>query len=153
MVEIYWSYGKTKQESFFSNLGNSRLGGFGCDLVPPLAIFKPTTMSSWCGLVSGAYTGEPESYAVFIHPILSWCFSKTLYFFSLQSPGILWPGFRWCIWVIWSFWIWYGRRIPSNWSFKSGLFFFLHFWFILLFFFNFPLFQHSLFQLEFPQES
>lgn len=27
-------------------------------------------------LVSGAYTGTPESYAVFIHPILSWIFSK-----------------------------------------------------------------------------
>lgn len=27
-------------------------------------------------LVSGAYTGEPETYAVFIHPILSWAFSE-----------------------------------------------------------------------------
>lgn len=27
-------------------------------------------------LVSGAYTGTPESYAVFIHPLLSWCLSK-----------------------------------------------------------------------------
>jgi hypothetical protein len=27
-------------------------------------------------LVSGAYTGTPETYAVFIHPILSWIFSR-----------------------------------------------------------------------------
>ncbi|GAA0880899.1 hypothetical protein GCM10009119_38690 [Algoriphagus jejuensis] len=27
-------------------------------------------------LVSGAYTGTPETYAVFIHPALSWCFAK-----------------------------------------------------------------------------
>jgi len=42
-------------------------------------------------LVSGAYTGEPESYAVFIHPILSWCFSKLYTFF----PAIPWYPLTW----------------------------------------------------------
>jgi len=37
-------------------------------------------------LVSGAYTGEPESYAVFIHPLLSW-------FFSILYTNI--PEFNW----------------------------------------------------------
>lgn len=36
-------------------------------------------------LVSGAYTGTPESYAVFIHPILSWIFSK-VYTFQPEFP-------------------------------------------------------------------
>jgi hypothetical protein len=42
-------------------------------------------------LVSGAYTGIPESYAVFIHPLLSWIFSK-LYTFS---PEIRWYPLTW----------------------------------------------------------
>lgn len=42
-------------------------------------------------LVSGAYTGEPESYAVYIHPALSWLFSK-LYAFS---PTVNWYGGTW----------------------------------------------------------
>ncbi|PZX47658.1 hypothetical protein [Algoriphagus chordae] len=42
-------------------------------------------------LVSGAYTGEPESYVVFIHPILSWVFSK-LY---TLSPSIPWYPLTW----------------------------------------------------------
>ena len=42
-------------------------------------------------MVSGAYTGEPESFAVFIHPILSWSFSK-LYTFS---PAIPWYPLTW----------------------------------------------------------
>jgi hypothetical protein len=42
-------------------------------------------------LVSGAYTGEPESFAVFIHPILSWSFSK-LYSFE---PNKNWYGGIW----------------------------------------------------------
>jgi MFS family permease len=42
-------------------------------------------------LVSGAYTGTPESYAVFIHPLLSWIFSK-LYTFS---PEIRWYPLTW----------------------------------------------------------
>tara|TARA_R110002020_G_scaffold469510_1_gene694593 strand:+ start:142 stop:1704 length:1563 start_codon:yes stop_codon:yes gene_type:complete len=42
-------------------------------------------------LVSGAYTGTPESYAVFIHPLLSWTFSK-LYTFA---PTIPWYPLTW----------------------------------------------------------
>jgi len=44
-------------------------------------------------LVSGAYTGQPESYAVFIHPILSWFFS-VLY---AWSPAFNWYG---CMWYL-----------------------------------------------------
>ncbi|MFC5624616.1 hypothetical protein SAMN06265367_10352 [Algoriphagus winogradskyi] len=47
-------------------------------------------------LVSGAYTGTPESYAVFIHPILSWTFSK-LY---TLAPAIPWYPLTWFL-VIW----------------------------------------------------
>ena len=42
-------------------------------------------------LVSGAYTGMPENYAVFIHPILSFSLAK-LYFFFPQIP---WYPFLW----------------------------------------------------------
>lgn len=42
-------------------------------------------------LVSGAYTGTPESYAVFIHPLLSWVFSKLYTFF----PEIRWYPLTW----------------------------------------------------------
>ncbi|RIW12267.1 hypothetical protein D0X99_19485 [Algoriphagus lacus] len=42
-------------------------------------------------LVSGAYTGTPESYAVFIHPILSWILSQ-LYEWK---PEIQWYGAAW----------------------------------------------------------
>lgn len=42
-------------------------------------------------LVSGAYTGKPESYAVFIHPLLSWTFSK-LY---TVIPSINWYPLTW----------------------------------------------------------
>ncbi|WP_192349214.1 hypothetical protein [Algoriphagus sp. Y33] len=42
-------------------------------------------------LVSGAYTGTPEPYAVFIHPLLSWSLSK-LYTFM---PFIQWYAFVW----------------------------------------------------------
>ncbi|WP_289031759.1 hypothetical protein [uncultured Algoriphagus sp.] len=46
-------------------------------------------MMMW--LVSGAYTGEPEPYAVFIHPWLSWLFSTIYSFF----PEINWYGLTW----------------------------------------------------------
>ncbi|MDP2041978.1 MAG: hypothetical protein Q8S14_04620 [Algoriphagus sp.] len=36
-------------------------------------------------LVSGAYTGSPESYAVFIHPLLSWFFSLLYRSFPLAN--------------------------------------------------------------------
>ncbi len=42
-------------------------------------------------LVSGAYTGSPESYAVFLHPLLSWGISL-LYKFA---PGVLWYPLVW----------------------------------------------------------
>lgn len=42
-------------------------------------------------LVSGAYTGEPETYAVFIHPLLSWFFSKLYSLF----PSISWYALTW----------------------------------------------------------
>lgn len=45
-------------------------------------------------LVSGAYTGTPETYAVFIHPALSWTFAQ-LYTFS---PETNWYGGTW-FWV------------------------------------------------------
>jgi hypothetical protein len=47
------------------------------------------TLMMW--LVSGAYTGTPESYAVFIHPLLSWMFSKLYTFF----PEIRWYPLTW----------------------------------------------------------
>ncbi|KPQ19480.1 MAG: hypothetical protein HLUCCX10_02530 [Algoriphagus marincola HL-49] len=46
-------------------------------------------MMMW--LVSGAYTGEPEPYAVFIHPWLSWSFSKIYGLF----PETNWYGLTW----------------------------------------------------------
>lgn len=46
-------------------------------------------------LVSGAYTGTPETYAVFIHPALSWIFAK-LYSYS---PEVNWYGGTW-FWAI-----------------------------------------------------
>lgn len=42
-------------------------------------------------LVSGAYTGTPESYAVFIHPALSWIFA---HLYEWQ-PEIQWYGATW----------------------------------------------------------
>ncbi|PZX49782.1 hypothetical protein LV84_04174 [Algoriphagus ratkowskyi] len=42
-------------------------------------------------LVSGAYTGTPESFAVFIHPILSWVFAKLYTLF----PEIPWYPLTW----------------------------------------------------------
>lgn len=42
-------------------------------------------------LISGAYTGTPESYAVFIHPFLSWGFSKAY----TVAPGIPWYTLTW----------------------------------------------------------
>lgn len=47
-------------------------------------------------LVSGAYTGTPESYAVFIHPLLSWIFSKCYSY----APSIPWYPLTWFM-VIW----------------------------------------------------
>ncbi len=52
-------------------------------------------------LVSGAYTGEPEPYAVFIHPILSLFFSKLYTFFPLVS----WYPLAWFTIILLSFWL------------------------------------------------
>jgi hypothetical protein len=46
-------------------------------------------------LVSGAYTGEIETYAVFLHPVLSWTFAG-LYTFL---PQVNWYGATW-FWVV-----------------------------------------------------
>lgn len=42
-------------------------------------------------LVSGAYTGTPETYAVFIHPLLSWIFSKA---YNI-APDVTWYSLTW----------------------------------------------------------
>ena len=42
-------------------------------------------------LVRGDYSGQPESYAVFIHPILSWTFAE-LY---TLIPGVNWYPLTW----------------------------------------------------------
>ncbi|OOG74572.1 hypothetical protein [Algoriphagus sp. A40] len=42
-------------------------------------------------LVSGAYTGKPESFAVFLHPVLSWGFAK-LY---TVAPAVKWYPACW----------------------------------------------------------
>lgn len=52
-------------------------------------------------LVSGAYTGTPESYAVFIHPILSWFFS-VLYKLVPHLPWypIVWFSILWFSYLV-----------------------------------------------------
>lgn len=50
-------------------------------------------------LVSGSYTGTPESYAVFLHPILSWIFSLV---YQL-APGIHWYPVAWFIIMLFSY--------------------------------------------------
>lgn len=50
-------------------------------------------------LVSGAYTGTPESYAIFLHPLLSWGFSKVYSSF----PSIYWYEFIWFFSIYLSF--------------------------------------------------
>jgi hypothetical protein len=61
-------------------------------------------------LVSGAYTGEPESYAVFIHPILSWLFSE-LY---TLNPDFNWYGFTWFFVLALSFFLVISRLSTSS---------------------------------------
>ncbi|MDI1323134.1 MAG: hypothetical protein PSV36_10320 [Algoriphagus sp.] len=50
-------------------------------------------------LVSGTYTGKPEAFAVFIHPILSWIFSKAYAF----EPDIPWYPALWFLIMLFSF--------------------------------------------------
>lgn len=87
-------------------------------------------------LVSGAYTGKPETFAVFLHPILSWTFSK-LY---TTSPEIPWYPALWFLIMLFSFLAYIkliaSRSIPiiqkQVWAiFLFG--FFVHFLFFLQF--------------------
>lgn len=50
-------------------------------------------------LVSGAYTGQQEWFAVFLHPILSWTFSKSYYLL----PSIPWYPLAWFLILYLSF--------------------------------------------------
>jgi hypothetical protein len=50
-------------------------------------------------LVSGAYTGTPEAYAVFIHPFLSWALSRLYGFY----PTIHWYPIFWFVTLYLSF--------------------------------------------------
>ncbi len=52
-------------------------------------------------LVSGAFTGKPEPYAVFIHPLLSWIFSK----FYSWCPGFNWYGVSWFFVIAFSYFL------------------------------------------------
>lgn len=74
-------------------------------------------------LVSGAYTGTPEPYAVFIHPILSWGFSKLYTIF----PDTSWYEGVWfiCIYMSFSLLIFrVSKIIASQWT-KNLLAFFI----------------------------
>ncbi|MCU0401313.1 MAG: hypothetical protein MUE75_09945, partial [Algoriphagus sp.] len=73
-------------------------------------------------LVSGAYTGEPESYAVFIHPLLSWSFAK-LY---TAYPIISWYESVWFLSIYVSFvlLVFSISKTESHLYFKSLLAFF-----------------------------
>ena len=87
-------------------------------------------------LVSGTYTGQPESYAVFIHPILSWSFSKLYTFF----PEFDWYPATWFIVMFCSFVVF----LNGIWKGLSGN---LRNWFLSLFLFG--LIIHFLFFLQF----
>lgn len=58
-------------------------------------------------LVSGAYTGQPESYAVFIHPVLSWVFASlytilpTIPWYPLIWFGGMFLGYACFLDLIW----------------------------------------------------
>lgn len=60
-------------------------------------------------LVSGVYTGKPESFAVFIHPILSWSFAK-LY---TMAPTVKWYPAGWFL-VMYGAYLGYLRLIWSR---------------------------------------
>jgi hypothetical protein len=87
-------------------------------------------------LVSGVYTGQPESFAVFIHPILSWCFSKLYTFF----PVVNWYPATWfftmfCSFVVFLSGIWKTQTCNlCKWFFSLFLFtLIIHFLFFLQF--------------------
>ncbi len=87
-------------------------------------------------LVSGAYTGKPESYAVFIHPILSWIFSKL---FTL-APSVPWYPFAWVFILYCSFLVFVRLIGKQN---RFGVYR------TLWVFFGFALFVHFLFFIQF----
>ncbi len=74
-------------------------------------------------LVSGAYTGTPEPYAVFIHPILSWGFSKLYTIF----PHSYWYEGVWfiCIYMAFSLLIHRISKFTASSSTKNLLAFFI----------------------------
>jgi len=116
MVEIYWSYGKTSKESFFSNWA---ILGLGLALVVILPPGRFSNQRRWAHdvVVRGAYTGEPWILLLVFYSSIKLVFFLKLYtFFPANSPfGILWPGFSGDVFEL--FWIffgfWYGRRIPA----------------------------------------
>lgn len=75
-------------------------------------------------LVSGAYTGEPESFAVFIHPILSWSFSKLYTFF----PAIPWYPLTWFLGMYLSYLVFLDLVSKKNFQQLS-----FHIWALFLF--------------------
>jgi len=87
-------------------------------------------------LVSGAYTGKPESYAVFIHPILSWMFSK-LY---TLAPCVPWYPLSW-FFIMYCAFLVFVRLIGKQNHFGVYR--------ILWVSFGFALFVHFLFFLQF----
>ncbi len=70
-------------------------------------------------LVSGAYTGEPEWYAVFIHPFLSWVFAKFYTFF----PNIPWYPLTWYLAVFLSFFLIHFKVAKSRLGLSQQIFF------------------------------
>lgn len=70
-------------------------------------------------LVSGAYTGEPEPYAVFIHPWLSYFLSRFYYPF----PEINWYGLTWFAIILFSGILLIGKikRLGASQDWKSVL--------------------------------
>lgn len=91
-------------------------------------------MMMW--LVSGAYTGQPESNAVFIHPVLSWIFAKLYTYF----PNVRWYQATWFVTMFLSFILFLRCFWKNNFSRTQAGFYSL---------FLFPLLIHFLFFLQF----
>jgi hypothetical protein len=89
-------------------------------------------------LVSGAYTGTPEYYAVFLHPFLSWTLSKLYIFF----PFIQWYSIAWFTTLYLSFFgvviCMIDSKISTGWQ-KVILFSILVLWVHFSFFLQFTL--------------
>jgi len=80
---------------FWSGIGVLALGTVA--LLPWRFQVNDDVMMMW--LVSGAYTGTPEPYAIFIHPFLSWGFSKVYSIF----PSFQWYESLWLFTIYLSF--------------------------------------------------